>query len=193
MITEADDQPPAAQLVAVLSYGYWERHLGGERSALGKTVILQDRSFTIVGVAPRGLIGLAPCIPADIIAYYDNHFQRARGRGRASVFRWQRQRERVFRGECAQRVATEVVAGSYNVNADCTASLALTDASGNTENFAGVVVGQGTSALIFADGCGRGVSASMQRIYGFCQTSDLSGAFGIQYSVASGGVSSTAA
>ena len=49
-----------------------------------------------------------------------------------------------------------MVAGSYNVNADCTASLALTDASGNTENFAGVVVGQGTSALIFADGCGRG-------------------------------------
>jgi len=86
-----------------------------------------------------------------------------------------------------------VVAGSYNVNADCTASLALTDASENTENFAGVVVGQGTSALIFADGCGRGVSASMQRIYGFCQTSDLSGAFGIQYSAASGGVSSTAA
>jgi predicted permease len=67
MITEADDQPSAAQLVAVLSYGYWERHFGGERSVLGKTVILQDRPFTIVGVAPRGFIGLEPGIPADII------------------------------------------------------------------------------------------------------------------------------
>jgi len=67
MITEADDQPSAAQLVAVLSYGYWERHFGGERSALGKTVILQDRPFTIIGVAPRGFIGLEPGIPADII------------------------------------------------------------------------------------------------------------------------------
>ena len=86
-----------------------------------------------------------------------------------------------------------VVAGPYNVNADCTASLALTGASGNTENFAGVVVVQGASALILQTDAGAGVSGSMQRIHGFCQTSDLSGAFGIQYSAASVGVSSTAA
>ena len=63
MITEADDQPPAAQLVAVLSYGYWERHLGGERSALGKTVILQERPFTIVVVAPRDSLALNQAYP----------------------------------------------------------------------------------------------------------------------------------
>ena len=65
MITESDDQ--ARQPVAVLSYGYWQRQFGADPRAVGQTVNLQDRPFTIVGVAPRGFIGLEPGRRADII------------------------------------------------------------------------------------------------------------------------------
>lgn len=67
MITEGDDQASAAQPVAVLSYGYWQRKFGGGQSAIGQTITLRDRPFTIVGVAPRGFFGLEPGRPADII------------------------------------------------------------------------------------------------------------------------------
>jgi predicted permease len=65
MITEGDDQ--AREPAAVLSYGYWRRQFGADPGAIGQTITLQDRPFTIVGVAPRGFIGLEPGRPADII------------------------------------------------------------------------------------------------------------------------------
>jgi predicted permease len=67
MVTEADDQQSAAQPVAVLSYGYWQRQFGGLERAIGQTITLQDRPFTIVGVAARGFVGLEPGKSADII------------------------------------------------------------------------------------------------------------------------------
>ena len=66
-ITEADDPPSAARAIAVLSYGYWQRQFGADERAIGQTITLQDRPFTIVGVAPQGFIGLEPGTPADII------------------------------------------------------------------------------------------------------------------------------
>ena len=53
--------------MAVLSYGYWQRQFGADPSAIGQTITLQDRPFTIIGVAPRGFIGLEPGRPVDII------------------------------------------------------------------------------------------------------------------------------
>ncbi|MGH9722442.1 MAG: ADOP family duplicated permease, partial [Bryobacteraceae bacterium] len=67
LITETDDQTPSGSFVAVLSYGYWQRQFGADRSVIGQTIDLQGRSFTIVGVAPRGFTGLEPGTPADVI------------------------------------------------------------------------------------------------------------------------------
>jgi putative ABC transport system permease protein len=44
-----DGQDP--QPVAVLSYGFWQRHFHGDPSVLGKTIQLVRKSYTIVGVA----------------------------------------------------------------------------------------------------------------------------------------------
>jgi predicted permease len=65
VITEADDK--SAEPVAVLSHRYWQRQFGANPSVIGQTITLQDRTFTIIGVAPRGFIGLEPGMPADII------------------------------------------------------------------------------------------------------------------------------
>jgi putative ABC transport system permease protein len=40
--------------VVLLSYSLWQKHFGGERSAIGRTVMLDGRSFTVVGVLPAG-------------------------------------------------------------------------------------------------------------------------------------------
>jgi putative ABC transport system permease protein len=41
--------------VVLLSYQLWQSHFGGERSVLGRTVALDGRSFTIIGVLPGNL------------------------------------------------------------------------------------------------------------------------------------------
>ena len=41
--------PPAL----VLSYGLWQRELGGADSVLGSTVTLSDVAYTVVGIMPR--------------------------------------------------------------------------------------------------------------------------------------------
>jgi predicted permease len=51
-----DDQPNATPM-AVASYGYWKQQLQGDSAAVGKTVLLNNIAFTIVGVAPQGFFG----------------------------------------------------------------------------------------------------------------------------------------
>ena len=38
--------------VAILSYGFWKRHFAGDRSALGKTIELNDQAYMVIGVMP---------------------------------------------------------------------------------------------------------------------------------------------
>ncbi len=48
-----DDEGVGKPKVAVLSYGLWERQFGGDRTVIGRPVLLDGTSYTIVGVAPR--------------------------------------------------------------------------------------------------------------------------------------------
>jgi predicted permease len=52
-----DDTTPGAHPVAVLRHGYWERRFGADPSVVGRTVKLNGREFTLVGVAPKGFTG----------------------------------------------------------------------------------------------------------------------------------------
>ncbi len=38
--------------VALLSYGFWQRHFGGDKAALGKSVLLNGEHYEVVGVMP---------------------------------------------------------------------------------------------------------------------------------------------
>lgn len=54
---EVGDDVTGAAPVAVLSYSAWKRRFGGDRYVLGKEIVSYSdgRSYTIVGVMPRGL------------------------------------------------------------------------------------------------------------------------------------------
>lgn len=54
-----DDLEPDAHPVAVLSWGLWQSGFGGARDVLGRGLDLNGRTFTLVGVAPRGFAGAA--------------------------------------------------------------------------------------------------------------------------------------
>ncbi len=40
--------------VAIISYGLWQTHFGGAADVLGKTMMLNDRTFTVIGTMPQG-------------------------------------------------------------------------------------------------------------------------------------------
>jgi MacB-like periplasmic core domain len=50
----AADQVPNGPMNVVLSYGYWQRRFGGDRSAIGRTIVIDSKTRTIIGVMPRG-------------------------------------------------------------------------------------------------------------------------------------------
>jgi len=49
-----DDFQPGSPHVVVLSDGFWKRSFGGDRGVLGRTMRINDRVHTIVGVMPAG-------------------------------------------------------------------------------------------------------------------------------------------
>jgi predicted permease len=52
-----DDRRVGGHPVAVLSHAFWQTQLGGDRSVVGKSVVVNGYSLAIVGVAPRGFHG----------------------------------------------------------------------------------------------------------------------------------------
>src|SRR5437764_12186107 len=52
-----DDQAVGKATVDVISYELWKRNFNGDASAVGSSIKLNNRSYTIIGVAPRGFTG----------------------------------------------------------------------------------------------------------------------------------------
>ena len=52
-ISEMDDEPGSAA-VALLGYGFWQRRFGGAESVIGKTITLDRRTYSVIGVLPQG-------------------------------------------------------------------------------------------------------------------------------------------
>jgi len=51
----AQEDEPAAPRVAIVSERLWRSHFGGDPSAIGGTIVLNDEPYTIVGVMPAGM------------------------------------------------------------------------------------------------------------------------------------------
>src|SRR5688500_17969870 len=56
--TASEDTTPRGADVAVLSHGYWQSEFGGAPDVLGKTVQVENFPATIIGVAPKGFVGV---------------------------------------------------------------------------------------------------------------------------------------
>lgn len=56
-LIEDDDRDGDQHAVAVISYSFWQRRFGGGPAVVGKRITLNDRTFTIIGVAPPTFFG----------------------------------------------------------------------------------------------------------------------------------------
>ncbi|TMB54068.1 MAG: FtsX-like permease family protein, partial [Chloroflexi bacterium] len=59
-LSERDDQPSGGPdgPVAVISHGFWQRHFDGAPDVVGRTLTLDGKGFTIVGVMPPEFFGM---------------------------------------------------------------------------------------------------------------------------------------
>ena len=57
LLTPADDQVAGANYVTVLGHTFWKDKFGGDPDAVGQSIIINGRTFTIVGVVPDGFYG----------------------------------------------------------------------------------------------------------------------------------------
>ncbi len=51
---QATDDRIGNESVALLSYGFWQRRYGGDASIIGTSISVDDASYTVIGVLPRG-------------------------------------------------------------------------------------------------------------------------------------------
>lgn len=54
----SDDDRVGGNAVTVLSWGFWQRHFGGDSAVIGRTIPLGQRSYTVIGIAPKGFSGV---------------------------------------------------------------------------------------------------------------------------------------
>jgi putative ABC transport system permease protein len=58
VFTSADDRRGCSAPPAVVSYGFWQRELGGDAAAVGRPLRLEGRELEIVGVTPPQFFGV---------------------------------------------------------------------------------------------------------------------------------------
>ena len=49
-----DEEQPGHDQVVILSHGVWERHFGGDPNLVGRTITIDEKPYTVVGVLPAG-------------------------------------------------------------------------------------------------------------------------------------------
>ena len=59
---QPSDATAAGPPVAMLAYGYWRRAFGGRADAIGQSIVLDGRRYTVIGVLPRRFVlpGFSP-------------------------------------------------------------------------------------------------------------------------------------
>jgi predicted permease len=80
-----DDDRPGAPAVAVVSHAFSERRFGGPAGAAGRSILVDNLPFTVVGVAPPGFYGVDPAASPDV--YLPMHTLEYVGAGEQFGFR----------------------------------------------------------------------------------------------------------
>lgn len=65
-LTAADDRTPGSHPVAVIGAGLWERSFGSDPGVLGRTLTINNHTFSIVGVADRRFTGTEVGFTTDV-------------------------------------------------------------------------------------------------------------------------------
>lgn len=61
-----EDKTPGASPVAVISHNLWQRRFNADANVVGKSLVLNGHTFTIVGVAPGDFVGAEEAFPRQV-------------------------------------------------------------------------------------------------------------------------------
>src|SRR5690349_1917707 len=61
--TADENSVPGRDAVVVLSYGFWQRRFGGDAQLVGKSIKLNGRPFTVIGITHPDFVGLRHEMP----------------------------------------------------------------------------------------------------------------------------------
>ena len=79
---EAAEENQGTAPVAILSYSLWQRRFAGDASVLGRTIVLDGRDFTIVGVLPSAFVAPSKTdVVIPIGVWITNNSEEAHDRG----------------------------------------------------------------------------------------------------------------
>jgi predicted permease len=67
LIGDEDDRSGAPP-VAVISYRFWQHQFAGNSAALGRTILLNNIPFTVIGVTPPEFFGVDPAVETRVYA-----------------------------------------------------------------------------------------------------------------------------
>jgi macrolide transport system ATP-binding/permease protein len=59
-LISAEDDRPGAPPVVVIAYGYWQRRFARSTDAVGKSILINGKPFTIAGISAPGFFGVSP-------------------------------------------------------------------------------------------------------------------------------------
>jgi len=62
LILPSEGDVPGADPVMVLGYSYWQTRFGGDPGIIGRKVSVDGQPITVVGVAPKGFVGVYPIL-----------------------------------------------------------------------------------------------------------------------------------
>ena len=65
VFTAEEERPGSAMPVVIVSYSFWKRH-GADAAILGRTLRLNGRLFTVVGITPEGFTGTTTLVSAEL-------------------------------------------------------------------------------------------------------------------------------
>ena len=68
VFTREEGRAGAAAQVVMLGHGYWKRRFGGDPSIIGRSVTINGKPFTVVGVTPERFNGMTRLIGIDVWA-----------------------------------------------------------------------------------------------------------------------------
>jgi predicted permease len=81
----SDDDRPGAPAVAVVSHGFSQRRFGGAAQAAGRSILIDNLPFTVVGVTPPRFFGVDPSAAPDV--FLPMHTNELLGAGHPFGFR----------------------------------------------------------------------------------------------------------
>ncbi len=65
LILPTEGQTPNSDPVIVLSYAYWQKRFNRDPNIVGKTLQVDDRPMTVVGISPKGFLGTYAFLSMD--------------------------------------------------------------------------------------------------------------------------------